>query len=58
MADLDTTLMEQILDIAQRRGKRMYIMTARRMISGLVLKERKGERFDMAKSWGAKPSGS
>ena len=50
MADLDAALMEQILDIAQRRGKRMYIITARRMISGLVLKERKGERFDMAKS--------
>ena len=47
---VDAALMKPILDIAQRRGKRMYIMTARRAISGLVLKEGKGERFGMAKS--------
>jgi len=44
MADVYAAFVEQVLD----SGKRTYIMTARRMISGLVLKYLKGSRFSMS----------
>jgi hypothetical protein len=38
VAKIDATLVQQVLDIAKREsGNRMYIITARRRISGLVL---------------------
>ncbi len=42
MADIDTSLVEQIFDLPYDNGKRAYIMTAKRMISGDVLKYRNG----------------
>lgn len=42
VADFDASLMQQVLDISQRSGNRTYIITARRMISGLVLNHLKG----------------
>lgn len=41
MRDTDASFVQQILDIAQREGKRTYIIIAMRMISGEVLKCRK-----------------
>ena len=38
VADLYAALVQKIFNIAKRKGNRTYIMTARRMISGLVLK--------------------
>jgi len=43
MAHIDAALMKQVFDVSKRQGKRTYIITARRMISGLDLKYRKGE---------------
>ena len=42
VADVDPALGQQILDVAQRRGYRTYIITTRRMISGELLKYRNG----------------
>ena len=36
VADVDAALVQKILDITSESGKRTYIMTARRMISGLL----------------------
>lgn len=36
--DINAAFVEKILDVAQRERKGTYSMTARRMISGLVLK--------------------
>ena len=36
-------------------GNRVYIITARRMISGLVLKYRKGLRLVIRKRWATDP---
>lgn len=44
MAEADATMVKQILDIAEREGKRTDILAARRMISGRVLQWRKGLR--------------
>ena len=38
MADIEAALGQQILDVAQRQGNRMYIITTRRMTSGELLK--------------------
>jgi len=45
VADIDATLEQQILDLAQRERYRMYIITVRRMTSGELLKYRKGLRI-------------
>ena len=42
MADIDPSFMKQVLDLPQRQGKRIYIITARRITSGDVLKYRNG----------------
>ena len=42
MADVYAALMDQVLDLPQRQGKRIYIITARRITSGDVLKYRNG----------------
>ena len=42
MASIDTALSQEIFDLAQRKRYRMYIITARRMISGEMLKYRNG----------------
>ncbi len=42
MANNDTSLVEQVFDLPQRQGKRTYIMTAKRITSGDVLKYRNG----------------
>lgn len=47
IADLGATLVQQVLTFRSDSGNRMYIITARRMISGLFLKYRKGERLVM-----------
>jgi hypothetical protein len=39
-------------------GNRVYIITARRMISGLVLKYRKGLRLVIRKRWATDPDNS
>jgi hypothetical protein len=38
MADIEAALGQQILDVAQRQGNRMYIIATRRMTSGELLK--------------------
>jgi hypothetical protein len=38
MADVDAALVQQVLDVSERKWKQTYIITARRMTSGLVLK--------------------
>ena len=40
MANIDAALEQQILDVAQRRGYRTYICTAKRITSGDELKHR------------------
>jgi len=47
MADFDVPLTEHVFDVPLRCGNRMYIITARRMISGFFLKQRKRERMVM-----------
>ena len=42
VADVDPTLGQQILDVAQRQRDRTYIITTRRMTSGELLKNRNG----------------
>jgi hypothetical protein len=48
MADLDATLVEEVLNVAQGQRKPDLIIAARRMISGLVLKDLQGERLVIA----------
>jgi hypothetical protein len=45
MTDVDAALVQQVFDVRSDKGNRVYIMTARRMISGLVLKYLNGERL-------------
>jgi hypothetical protein len=40
--------MQHVPDIAEREGNRTYIVTAKRMISGLVSKHLKGECLGVA----------
>jgi hypothetical protein len=42
VTDVDTALVQQVLDMRRDSGNRVYIITARRMISGLALNQRKG----------------
>ena len=42
MAKIDAALEQQVLNIAQRSGKRTYIITTRRITSGDELKHRNG----------------
>jgi hypothetical protein len=42
MADVDASFIKQFLDLSVRQGKRTCIVTARRMISGDVLKSWEG----------------
>ena len=49
MADINTSLKQEIFTWRKESGKRMYIMTARRMTSGDVLKYLKG--FVMSESY-------
>jgi hypothetical protein len=59
VADRDTTLVEQIFHFAQRQRKPNYSITAKRMISGLALKYRKGERFVIQpRQWPSLPCGN
>lgn len=48
VADVDAALVKKILDVPQRERERTNIMTASRMISGLLWKYLKGSRFVMA----------
>jgi hypothetical protein len=51
VADIDTAFVEQASTFRSESGNRMYSITAKRMISGLVLKQRNGLRFVMATSY-------
>ncbi len=50
VANIDTTLKQKIFNLPQRQRIRMYIITARRITSGELLKYRKG--FCIAASYG------
>jgi hypothetical protein len=45
VADIDPALEQQIFDLPQRKGIRTYIITASRITSGELLKQRKGLRI-------------
>jgi hypothetical protein len=49
MADVDAAFVQKIYHIAKRKRETTHIITARRMISELVLTHRKGERFVIQK---------
>lgn len=38
LADIDAAFMQKIFDVTERTRNRMYSITAKRMVSGLVLK--------------------
>jgi hypothetical protein len=45
MPDIDAAFVEQVLDVPKRERKAMYIITAKRIISGEVLKYLNGLRI-------------
>jgi hypothetical protein len=51
VADIDTTFMQQILDIPQRKRKPNIEHHRQAKISGLVLKYLNGSRFVMTESY-------
>ena len=58
MADLNASFVQKIFTLRSESGKRTYSITAKRMISGLVLKYLNGARFVIRRGYETALNGS